>query len=95
MPDETMFSAEKSPTISKAWEDVPLDSKDNFESSRLNDPRLAFVLYMKNYPRVCGNHIIPCNHNLKRLFFGLEFNIPGSEFGHPRRSAQVRLRIEN
>ena len=95
MPDETMYSAEKSPMIAKAREEVTFDAKDAFKKKSPDDLRLIFVLSLKNYRRYCGNHIISCNHNLKSLFFGLEFNIPGSEFGHPRRSAQVRLRIEN
>ena len=74
MPDEMMYSAEKSPIIANERE-VTLDSKD-----KKKRPELTFVLSVNNYLRICGNHISGFYGRLKIAFFGLEFNIPGVKF---------------
>src|SRR5271169_4160607 len=64
MPAETMYSAEKSPMIASAWEEVALYSKNNFRKSLAIDTRLSFVLSVKNHPEICGNHNHSCNLQL-------------------------------
>ena len=69
------YSAEKSPIIASAREEVTFDSKNNFGESLSNNHRLSLVLSVKNHPEICGNHNQSCDSQLlEKVFFCLEFN---------------------
>jgi hypothetical protein len=61
-PAETMYSAEKSPMIASAREEVTFGCKNNFSESVSNSHRLSLVLSVKNHTAICGNHNQSCDY---------------------------------
>ena len=49
-PVETMYSAEKSPIIASARDEVTFDSKNSLREALSINHRLSLVLSMKNHP---------------------------------------------
>ena len=93
MPDETMYSAENSPMIASAREDVTLDSKDIFGEKRQSRHRLSLVLSVKNHLEICGNHKWRYSCQLLMIVFsGLEFNTGAIRIGHSLRALSQFLK---